>query len=534
MTLVQGSWTWPRHFMRKNVDITHTCNQESLRRITRFSDDELTTILEAMAMVLNNPQTLGNQEPAPASSHPAPNEQAVVKVHWGMLTAHQFVEFLGRGIPVQLHGVHQRLQCDWTPQELTKTMKNDMIECIDCNAPDEKYHMLIASDFFARLSTNNKDGKDWPPESHFKDVFNRHYHAFNNAFPPECSDVARFDGLSNLAAYWPNTTAAPDLGPKMYAAMGNHENGKGTTRLHLDVTDAANLLVWAADAAADAALWHIFPRDDTGRLRDAMWSMKRCSRNLDPIFSQTVYLGAHDLKVLLAEYNIRPRVLIQRVGDLIFIPAGCAHQVRNMQGAIKVASDFVASVNVSWTRRMLSEWRAHRMRSRKSDVLQLRHTLLIAWKAFTKWTIPEYGQETRAYGADTGTMDVVSQPMHVADEPMDVVDNNMHSVEQTIPDLDQSMDLHREMHVPNEQSTARTGLSSSGSFIPMQVRARTLEGSVSNGGELPIRTGVRWKSNRARRVAKSVVASTNPMHTLECPVRFCGKRCHRNGLVCHL
>ena len=44
--------------MRKNVDITHTCNQESLRRITRFSDDELTTILEAMAMVLNNPQTL--------------------------------------------------------------------------------------------------------------------------------------------------------------------------------------------------------------------------------------------------------------------------------------------------------------------------------------------------------------------------------------------------------------------------------------------------------------------------------------------
>ncbi|KAI0702164.1 hypothetical protein C8Q76DRAFT_577147, partial [Earliella scabrosa] len=129
------------------------------------------------------------------------------------------------------------------------------------------------------------------------------------------------------------------------------------------------------------AIWHIFSRNDTGRLREAMWTMKRCSRKLDPIFSQTVYLGTQDLKVLLAEYNIRPWVLIQRVGDLIFIPAGCAHQVRNMQGAIKVASDFVALVNISWTRRMLSEWRAHRIRSRKPDVLQLRHTLLLAWKA---------------------------------------------------------------------------------------------------------------------------------------------------------
>ena len=71
-----------------------------------------------------------------------------------MLTAHEFLQFLGRGIPVQLHGVNQRLQCDWSPRELTKTMKNDMIECIDCNSPNEEIHMLTASDFFNKLSTN--------------------------------------------------------------------------------------------------------------------------------------------------------------------------------------------------------------------------------------------------------------------------------------------------------------------------------------------------------------------------------------------
>jgi lysine-specific demethylase 3 len=44
----------------------------------------------------------------------------------------------------------------------------------------------------------------------------------------------------NLASRFPNDLVAPDLGPKMYNAHASDdtEGGEGTTKLHLDITDA--------------------------------------------------------------------------------------------------------------------------------------------------------------------------------------------------------------------------------------------------------------------------------------------------------
>jgi len=44
----------------------------------------------------------------------------------------------------------------------------------------------------------------------------------------------------NLAARFPEDLVVPDLGPKMYNAHASDDGfgGKGTTRLHLDITDA--------------------------------------------------------------------------------------------------------------------------------------------------------------------------------------------------------------------------------------------------------------------------------------------------------
>jgi [histone H3]-dimethyl-L-lysine9 demethylase len=44
----------------------------------------------------------------------------------------------------------------------------------------------------------------------------------------------------NLASRFPHDLVAPDLGPKMYSAYASSdsESGQGTTRLHLDMTDA--------------------------------------------------------------------------------------------------------------------------------------------------------------------------------------------------------------------------------------------------------------------------------------------------------
>jgi [histone H3]-dimethyl-L-lysine9 demethylase len=44
----------------------------------------------------------------------------------------------------------------------------------------------------------------------------------------------------NLASRFPNDLVTPDLGPKMYNAHASDDNegGQGTTKLHLDITDA--------------------------------------------------------------------------------------------------------------------------------------------------------------------------------------------------------------------------------------------------------------------------------------------------------
>lgn len=64
-------------------------------------------------------------------------------------------------------------------------------------------------------------------------------------------DYTLHDGQLNLAARLPVSFVRPDLGPKMYSAYGNASNQDpnklmSTTNLHVDISDAVNLLVYAA------------------------------------------------------------------------------------------------------------------------------------------------------------------------------------------------------------------------------------------------------------------------------------------------
>ena len=49
----------------------------------------------------------------------------------------------------------------------------------------------------------------------------------------------------NLASRFPEDLVTPDLGPKMYNAYASHDGikGKGTTKLHLDITDAVTSIL---------------------------------------------------------------------------------------------------------------------------------------------------------------------------------------------------------------------------------------------------------------------------------------------------
>ena len=52
-------------------------------------------------------------------------------------------------------------------------------------------------------------------------------------------------GVFNLASRLPDFFVKPDLGPKMYNAYGSARTPKeGSTNLHLDVSDAVNIMVY--------------------------------------------------------------------------------------------------------------------------------------------------------------------------------------------------------------------------------------------------------------------------------------------------
>jgi len=81
-----------------------------------------------------------------------------------------------------------------------------------------------------------------------------------------------------------------------------------------------------------AAVWDIFPVKAADTIRDFLrnespQSLKQ--KNLDdPIMRQNIYITTPQLKKLRDKYNVRPWRVYQNPGDAVFIPAGCAHQVK--------------------------------------------------------------------------------------------------------------------------------------------------------------------------------------------------------------
>ena len=119
------------------------------------------------------------------------------------------------------------------------------------------------------------------------------------------------------------------LGPKVYFALAatQGDDHHGSTRLHCDLTDAINVCVFAArqhDGSPGGARWDIFSPYDTMRLRKVL---RVHDDHEDPILAQSMYLSPSAMRELEHQYDIKACTFIQREGDAVFIPVGCAHQV---------------------------------------------------------------------------------------------------------------------------------------------------------------------------------------------------------------
>jgi len=123
------------------------------------------------------------------------------------------------------------------------------------------------------------------------------------------------------------------LGPKMYNAMASSDTPgtKGSTRLHMDMADAVNVMLYSAptpDGKPGGALWDIYDASDAGRIRDFLKNKFKGKFQNDPIHSQMFYLDCDLRKELYEEFGVKSYRIYQKPGDVVFIPAGCAHQAR--------------------------------------------------------------------------------------------------------------------------------------------------------------------------------------------------------------
>ncbi|KAJ3168063.1 putative JmjC domain-containing histone demethylation protein 2C [Geranomyces variabilis] len=196
--------------------------------------------------------------------------------------------------------------------------------------------------------------KDWPTDMHFRQKLPDICARLLDVLPAPAYTLP--DGALNLAAAIPSEDVPPDLGPKLYAAYGYSPGQTGaTTNLHLDVADAANVMVWSQPHVRpddpsvpphrfDGAVWELFPPASLSKLRTYLRETyaPRPARIDDPIHDQTAYLHPRHLAELRALHGVTPIRLHQRPGDVVFVPAGFAHQVANYGDCIKAAVDFVS------------------------------------------------------------------------------------------------------------------------------------------------------------------------------------------------
>ncbi|CAK1555403.1 unnamed protein product [Leptosia nina] len=327
-----------------------------------------------------------------------------------------------RGQPVLVSDVSSLLDKDlWSPESFSRDFGDTRVDLVNCasglvvpNQPASKFW-----DGFQLAAKRLRDErgapmvlklKDWPPGEDFAELLPTRFDDLMRVLP--LSEYTSRNGKLNLAARLPECFVRPDLGPKMYTAYGG---AGGTTNLHLDVSDAVNVMVHASapadaqerareaaraaeEAGVDvlsrkrarvkppAALWHIYAAKDADKIRDFLVraELERGARprpQHDPVHDQTWYLDATLRERLYREYGVEGYAILQCPGDAVFVPAGAPHQVRNLLDCIKVAEDFVSPENVSRCFELAQQFRRlSRQHANKEDKLQIKNIVYHAVK----------------------------------------------------------------------------------------------------------------------------------------------------------
>ncbi|XP_057706019.1 lysine-specific demethylase 3B isoform X2 [Corythoichthys intestinalis] len=341
-----------------------------------------------------------------------------------------FRECWKQGQPVLVSGIHKRLKSElWRPEAFSEEFGDqdvDLVNCRNC-AIISDVKVRDFWDGFQIISKRLKDSegnpmvlklKDWPPGEDFRDMMPTRFDDLMENLP--LPEYTKRDGRLNLAARLPNFFVRPDLGPKMYNAYGlisTEDRKVGTTNLHLDVSDAVNVMVYVGIPLGEGdmekevmttieegdvdemtkrrvykgnekpgALWHIYAAKDAEKIRELLRKVgeeqgQENPLDHDPIHDQSWYLDQVLRRRLYEEYGVQGWAIVQFLGDAVFIPAGAPHQVHNLYSCIKAAEDFVSPEHVRHCFRLTQEFRhLSTTHTNHEDKLQVKNIIYHAVK----------------------------------------------------------------------------------------------------------------------------------------------------------
>ncbi|KAH6777910.1 hypothetical protein C2S51_009222 [Perilla frutescens var. frutescens] len=241
--------------------------------------------------------------------------------------------------------------------------------------------------------------EDWPPGESLHEQLPRHYLEFVRCLPFMLYTHPRAGHL-NMSTRIPIISRKLDMGPKMSITYGvGQELGSSSlTMIHYALSDRVDILMHTAaislgpststSKAAElkepecGALWDIFKRQDVPKLEEylrkhagELKDISHLHQLAHPVHEKAFYLTLADKRNLKEEYGVEPWTIVQKLGDAVFVLAGCPHQIRYLQSCTSVAFNFVAPESVCECIRLSAEYRRlpqnHRYKEDKLHVKQM-------------------------------------------------------------------------------------------------------------------------------------------------------------------
>ncbi|KAG8383968.1 hypothetical protein BUALT_Bualt04G0069000 [Buddleja alternifolia] len=258
--------------------------------------------------------------------------------------------------------------------------------------------------------------EDWPPSESFQERLPRHSTEFFRCLPFKHYTHPQ----AEMSLKIPEVSLKPDLGPKLYIGYGVPEE-LGVTRLQYALSDRVNVLMHTAEVCLDperlskieksrrthvapdpvdslinertneeakknrqmfedqksGVVWDVFRRQDVHKMEEYLRKHSGefrdiSSQQVAPIQEKAFYLTVEHKRNLKQEYGIEPWTFVQRLGDAVFIPAGCIHQSRNLKSCTSVAANFVSPESVGECVRLSAKCRF------KEDELEMKKMTLNA------------------------------------------------------------------------------------------------------------------------------------------------------------